>query len=288
MFALVAALKPANPRFNDFSTDGSSPRYARRACSFESTESLVHAPSKRTKGIRFRIDRSLLDHGDTAAVIAVRLIRASGAGRTGRLTRRARDRAVAVRRQVVRVLARAQHARRAAAVATATRGRLRAALACVRVRQVVLGAVRRHDRVERDVVTDVRGRVADGATAEAVAARRRDRAAHRRALRRHGRATARREALRHVVLVALDVGVVDKADEVRLTLGLRRRAEQTARVLVAAVVAGATVPVEEAVLVVRVDVDTEETKHKEANNVIDRARALRVDSVDQAVAIVVL
>src|SRR3569623_517647 len=89
MFALVAALKPANPRINDFSTDGSSPRYARRACSFESTESLVHAPTKRTKGISFRIDRSLLDHGDTAAVVAVRLIRASRAGRTGRLPRRA-------------------------------------------------------------------------------------------------------------------------------------------------------------------------------------------------------
>src|SRR3569833_485050 len=288
MFALVAALKPANPRFNDFSTDGSSPRYARRACSFDSTESLVHAPTKRTKGISFRIDRSLLDHGDTAAVVAVRLIPASRAGRTGRLTRRARDRAGAVRRQVRRVLARAQHARRAAAIATATRGRLRAARAGVRVCQVVLGAVRRDDRIQRDVVALVRRRVAHGAAAEAIASGRRDRTAHRRALRRDGRAAERREALRHVVLVALDVGVVDEADEVRLTLGLRHRAEQTAHVLVAAVVAGATVPVEEAVLVDRVDVVAGDAGRERAFIVIERARALRVEAVDQAVAIVVL
>src|SRR3569832_847986 len=288
MFALVAALKPANPRFNDFSTDGSSPRYARRACSFESTESLVHAPTKRTKGIRFRIDRSLLDHGDTAAVVAVRLIRASRAGRKGRLTRRARDRADAGRRQVRRVLARAQHARRAAAVATATGGRLRAALARVRVGQVVLGAARRDDRIQRDVVALVRRRVAHGAAAEAVAAGRRARTAHRRALRRDGRAAERREALRHVVLVALDVGVVDEPDEVRLTLGLRHRAEQTAHVLVATVVAAAAVAVEEAVLVDRVDVGAGDAGRERAFVVIERARALGIETVDQAVAIVVL
>src|SRR3569833_1950552 len=288
MFALVAALKPANPRFNDFSTDGSSPRYARRACSFDSTESLVHAPTKRTKGISFRIDRSLLDHGDTAAVVAVRLIPASRAGRTGRLTRRARDRAGAVRRQVRRVLARAQHARRAAAIATATRGRLRAALARVRVRQVVLGAVRRDDRIQRDVVALVRGRVTHGAAAEAVAAGRRDRTAHRRALRRDGRAAERREALRRVVRDALDVGVDDEPDEVRLPLGLRHRAEQTADVLVAAVVSRATVAVEEAVLVDRVDVVAGDAGRERAFVVIERSRALRIEAVDQAVAIVVL
>ena len=36
MFALLAALKPANPSAIDFSIEGSRPRYARRACSSES------------------------------------------------------------------------------------------------------------------------------------------------------------------------------------------------------------------------------------------------------------
>src|SRR5688500_18546370 len=40
MFALEAALKPAKPSWRDFSTDLSSPRYARRACSSELTSSL--------------------------------------------------------------------------------------------------------------------------------------------------------------------------------------------------------------------------------------------------------
>jgi len=39
MFADDAALKPANPSASDFSIDLSSPKYARRASSFESMSS---------------------------------------------------------------------------------------------------------------------------------------------------------------------------------------------------------------------------------------------------------
>ena len=144
----------------------------------------------------------LLDHADAAALIAIRLIRAAAAGRA---CRSFAGHVIVPPHSGGRSFVfspGAQHARGAAAIAAAARGGLRAALARGRIREVVLRAVRRHDRVERDVEARRRARLAHRAAAEAVAAGRRDRAADHHALRAASARAERGEALGDVVLVA--------------------------------------------------------------------------------------
>ena len=91
-----------------------------------------------------------------------------------------------------------------------------------------------------------------------------------------------------IVLVALDIGVVDEADQIALAFGLGRRTEEAAHVLVAAVVATAAVAVEEAILIDRVLVVAGDAGRERAFVVVERAGAFGIEAVDQAVAVVVL
>src|SRR5262249_1555049 len=156
------------------------------------------------------------------------------------------------------VLAGAQDAGLAAAVGVAARGDLHAGLALGGIGQRGTGAVRRGVGVGLDGVAP--GGVADLAAAEAVAAGRRQLAADVDAQLRQRLGADGRRAVGRVVLV--------RADRAHRDGG---RAEQAADVDVAAVVAGAAIAVEEAVLVDGVDVVAGDAGLERGLVVVERA-----------------